>query len=137
MATRADLPNVPGAANSQTTRVLDKAVATDNAVDVPKHVGLCSCPQAHTGNPHPVTRLGSQTPNTWEATWPQPQRCTQRRHTHSYKQDLLKEKRAKPTKRVYQKNPFLDQDYQDHESALHLNFTLPVTKSQCFIWTND
>ena len=34
-----DLPSVPGAANSQTTRVLDQAVATDNAVEVPKHVG--------------------------------------------------------------------------------------------------
>ena len=51
MATRAchtgDLPWVPGAANSQTTRVLDDAVATEDAVDVPQHVGGLQLPEAH------------------------------------------------------------------------------------------
>ena len=38
--------------------VLGDAVATEDAADVAKHVAVCSCPRAHTGNPHPVTRVG-------------------------------------------------------------------------------
>ena len=121
MATQADLPSVPGAANSQTTQVLDDAVATEDAVAVPKHVGLCSCPQAHTGNPHPVTRRGRQPgPNRKDAHKDDTPTATHKTY--------LRE-RAQPTKRVYSKNPFLDQDYPDRGSALHLNFTLPMTKS--------
>ena len=56
---------LPGAANSQTS-VLDDAVATEDAVCVPRHVGGCSCreptPEVDNrlqevgGNPAPATK---------------------------------------------------------------------------------
>ena len=48
---------LPGAANSQTggPPVLDDAVATDCAVDVPQHVGGLQLPRSHTGSRHPVS----------------------------------------------------------------------------------
>ena len=59
MATRSlphtgDLPSVPGAANSQTTRVLDDAVATEDAVCAPQHVGGLQLP----ASPHRKSTSG-------------------------------------------------------------------------------
>ena len=97
-----DLPSVPGAANSQTTRVLDDAVATDNAVDVLKHVGLCSCPQAHTGNPHPVTRGGGLNPA------PAAKAHTKTTHPLLHTQDLFKGKSAAHEEGFIPRNPYWD-----------------------------
>ena len=107
-ATRArpKVGGAPGDANRQTA-VLGEAVATDDAVDVPKHVGLCSCPRAHTGNPHPVTRVGGSPGPSYKDD----------ANTHCFTtQDLLKEKGRSPPRGFTQKKPLLDQDYQDRES---------------------
>ena len=121
MATRAchtgDLPSVPGATNSQTTQVLDDAVATDDAVDVPKHVGLCSCPRAHTGNPHPVTRGGRQ---------PGPSRKDDTPTLLPHTQDLLKRKGAAHEEGFIPRNPYWDKIIRTTNRTLHLNLTQPV-----------
>ena len=86
--------------------VLGDAVATDDAVDVPKHVGLCSCPQAHTGNPHPVTRVGGN---------PAPAAKTTLTDTASPLKTYLKERDAAHQEGLPKESTF-GQDYQDRES---------------------
>ena len=99
--------------------VLDDAVATEDGVDVPQHVGGSQVPAC----PH---RKSSSGHKKWAATSPS---CEDDTPTHFHTQDLLKGKGHSPPRGFTQRIHFLDQDYQDRESALHLNFTLPVTKS--------
>ena len=99
--------------------VLDDAVATEDGVDVPQHVGGSQVPAC----PH---RKSSSGHKKWAATSPS---CEDDTPTHFHTQDLLKEKGRSPPRGFTQKKPLLDQDYQDRGPALHLNFALPVTKS--------
>ena len=80
-------------------------------MDVPQHLGVFA------GARMPTPEIPSGHRNSGR----QPGPLLRRRHIHCYTLKTYLKEWPQPTKRVYPKEPYLEQDYLDRESALHLN----------------